>query len=61
MCAFFLHLPNLASQEEERGKMAVRERRGREGGREETLCGMWDKQANEETTKLVEQQIPTRV
>lgn len=32
MCIFFLHLPNLASQEEERGKMAVRERRGREGG-----------------------------
>lgn len=29
--------------------------------REETLCGMWDKQANEETTKLVEQQIPTQV
>jgi len=35
----------------------VREGRGREG----TPSEMWDKQANEETTKLVEQQIPTGV
>lgn len=44
---------------EERHPYAGTVREGR--GSEVTLSEMWDKQANEETTKLVEQQIPTRV